>query len=137
MKLIRTTGSFPPGGYEFKDPRTGMTFNGHEANFQQQISNIIRHRQGNPKIYPPGEVGFMDRVNIANELSEFNCARLKNDPAYCMDGKIRVAAKDVGDTVGKPCPKCGEPLREKLCSTCLGRRVIGLICLKCDTEVAA
>ena len=51
MKLSRTNGPMPPGGYPFTDPRTGLRFHGMEGQFETQVRKIIEHRLANPAVY--------------------------------------------------------------------------------------
>ena len=135
IKLITRTGPLISGGFPFKDPRTGMDFNGMEGTFDDQVSKIAAHRFANPEKYPRNEVGFLDRTSIENELEAFQANRLNNSPLYFYDDSKpqgqslqQPAGKIVAD---KYCAKCGGSMAEIYCQTCSSRRVIGVKCQTC------
>ena len=131
MSLIRRTGPFPPGGYPFTDPRTGMKFNGAEATFDQQVNKIIQHRLINPKVYPPDDTQWITVPYVAAELDKFQCDRLGNDPRFCTGPAATVQYFKLA---GKFCDSCGGTLAEVLCPTCGGRKVTGWKCQICQKE---
>lgn len=134
--LIRRDGEFPPGGYAFTDPKTGQSFNGMEATFDEQVGRIIRHRRGNPNVYPPGS--NLDFASVANELDAHQCLRLGNNPRLCTDGSPVTHMSPAAPLPGAPaCPACKQPMQPRYCPTCSSRRLIGWECDKCKTVVNA
>ncbi len=133
-QLIRRQGDFPPENYKYTDPRTGKEFDGN-GGFNFTVEAILYHRRGNPKLYPPEDLKFLDFDYVAVELDTHTCARLNNSSQFCKrsDGVV-ILPKDGGETVPlkSPCPNCGGTEGvEKLCQTCAGRRVTGYSCKQC------
>lgn len=133
----------PPGGYEFVDPRTGQQFGGLDVGYAEQKKRILKHRQANPKSYPPDEPAPLTWSYIGAELQEYTCRRLNNDPKWCQDGtalaqpqEIRLRPlrqKNPAPNDGK-CPKCGTELQPRYCKVCSGLRVVGWRCGTCNEE---
>ncbi len=135
-QLIRRQGDFPPSGYIYTDPRTGMTFDGN-GGFDFTVHAIAMHRKANPKLYPPDDLKELDQDYIATLLEQYTCARLNNSSQWCKrsDGVVIMKIKEPGDviTLKVPCPNCGGTMgTERLCSTCSGRRVTGYVCNQCN-----
>lgn len=144
MPLIRTTGPFPPGGWPYADPRSGMRFPGMEQTFEEQVSKIIRHRLGNygaGKLYDPakGDEKHISTEEVTYELHEYTCQRLGYDPKFCYpkDHSQQVVLRDkfFETPNNRTCPKCNNALKDKLCPTCQGNRVIGVECPVCGWSV--
>ena len=132
MYLKTRSGGFLPGGYPFKDPRTAKTFNGMEADFHGQVHKILQHRLQNPRVYPPGEVGYLDTNSVAAELDAYQCQRLGNDANHCSDGRPLAFDPPARERQGtKECPRCQNLLIELLCPTCMSERIVGYRCAKC------
>lgn len=136
-KLKSRTSEFPPGGWSFVDIKTGMKFN--EGAFGDVVMAIIKHRQANPRVYPPEELESFDQATVANELDAFTCSRLNNNPRWCVSGEptpVDISGLEFMIMPNK-CPKCGCPQGYQiLCRTCAGRRVTGYYCADCKTLVA-
>lgn len=138
-RLIRTNGPLIPGGFQFQDRITGKTYNDHHTRFDQRVREIIRDRQANARLWTDSKV--VDTIAVAEELSEFNCARLKNNPLFCTDGLPKVngpaAVQYIPERApaGKVCRYCrGEEFEEVLCATCSGRKIIAYRCKRCRRE---
>lgn len=131
--LITRTGEFIPGGFLFQDPRTGMTFK--DGGFYSVVSQIQRHRQANPRLYPIDDGKWLDYDSICQELDDYSCLRLGNDPHWCSGGTPAPKnPKKVGYTVTMPtpCTQCGGTNgTEIVCATCGGRKVTGWKCVAC------
>lgn len=130
-RLTRRDGAMHPGGYPYTDPRTNHRFDGFDAGgFGDQVQRIIKHRLGNPKIYPPSEPQYLSFNFVADQLDEYQCQRFGGDPRYCgqtndeIERKLQLNSKGI-------CANCGGALIDKLCSTCSGGKVIGKVCSRC------
>lgn len=135
MKLISRNPPFPPGGYPYYDPRTGIRYNGLEGTFDDIMRKIQADRKRNPRVYPPDEEQgkFLDLVFIGKSLDEYTCNRLGNSTRWCTDGNGQVINRNynLGKIQLTTCPDCNVALQEKICPTCSGHRVIGYVCPKC------
>jgi Mb-OB3b family methanobactin precursor len=74
----------PPGGFQFRQPQTGWTApTPLGSTFDQTVELIIRHRLNNPRFNLS-----TDWEEVSQELETFTCARLGNDPHWCMGSSI-------------------------------------------------
>lgn len=129
--LIRTTGSFPPGGFQFVDPVTGKSYLEPNATFDTRVKQIIADRFANKRLFV--DMRFVDYEYVAKQLSEQNCQRLKGNPLFCDDGipKASHVSFTPQDYV-RTCPRCGsKDFTEEICPTCSGRKVLSRTCSKC------
>lgn len=136
-KLINRNGLFPPGGWQFKDSRTGMRFT--DGDFNDVVAAIIKHRKANPRLYPPDEIEAFDFASVANELDAHTCSRLKGDSRFCQSGDPIPVNTDGLELMLMPnsCPKCDcKTGWQNLCRTCAGKRVVSYICENCKSLVA-
>lgn len=133
MKLIRTTGPMPPGGYPFTDPRTGLRFHGMEGQFDLQVRRIIAHRLANPTVYPQSDPKWLSIEYVAGELSDYTCQRLGNNPKFCGDGSIKSNSKTFA--VAGVCGSCGGALKAMYCKTCTRQRLVGYECTQCGKKI--
>lgn len=133
MKLIFQNGNRPPGWYPYVDPRTGMKFPSG-LDFGDQVKKIQQHRLRNPEKYPPTEPKFLTKDFIADELSEYTCARVNNSPVYCFDDKRPPAQPQSIAAAGRKCDKCGGQLTDRICGTCSGYKVVGYRCESCKKD---
>lgn len=136
--LIRTNGPFPPGGYAFRDPKTGKHYQDGHTNFRDRVKQVLRDRMANPSLYDSGQL--LDD-NIAVEVSEYNCRRLNNDPRYCANGQATIAQSVSASapmvTQGKVCISCGGTLWEAIyCKTCGGKKIKGYKCVACGAKTS-
>lgn len=68
--------SFPPGGWQFRQPQTGWSAPNPISNtFDQQKINIIKHRSANPAICVRHKLST-DPATVGDELENFNRLRL-------------------------------------------------------------
>lgn len=132
MSLIRRDGPFPPGGWKFVDPRTGMKFDGMSVTFREQAKKIISHRLANPNVYLPKELQYTTLANVEDELDAYTCSRLGNNSRYCISAGPRIPTPI---PLPKVCPKCNTAMEPILCKTCGGRRIKGYHCPKCGAEI--
>lgn len=74
---LKSRRTFPPGGFYYFQPQTqfqttpGLTFD-------QAVAELIKHRLANPRFNLP-----TDTETVANELDEFTCVRIAQNPNYC------------------------------------------------------
>lgn len=137
MPLIRRTGIMPPGGYAFRDPKTGKHFT-DMLTFNDQVAAIIQHRKANVHLYTPFEFAS---ASVAEELDAYTCQRLGFDNRYCTGGDLSQNTSDTEPrkksepVTGAPCPKCGSTQWTPIyCKTCSGKRITGYACSSCGTR---
>lgn len=139
LKLRTRAGAWPPGGFPFKDPRTGKTFDAMSADLALQAKNVIAHRSANPRIYPRDEAQYFFADAVKQEIVDQICA---NRPELCTDhvgGRIEPQPIPKGVTVpsvqaGKRCYKCGGTEFDPIfCKTCSGSKVKAWLCRGCRT----
>lgn len=141
VRLKNPNGPFPPGGYSFSDPHTGMFFDGEGVDLHSQSLRVVEHRKANPKIYNPDKPEHFELARIQDEILIQVCAR---QPSWCIDDSFPdrpypytepPAKKEVVRIQGRKCIRCGsgdfEPVR---CKTCGGSRISGYRCLSCGLE---
>jgi len=73
---------FPPNGFKFYEARTGWSVAGG-LDFDQVVASIIKHRLANPKF---ANEWATDTITVADELDNYTCQRIGNDPNYCDGG---------------------------------------------------
>jgi hypothetical protein len=129
-----TASQFPPSGWPFSDPKTGMKFNGWEGTPQMQAVKIAAHRRANPKFYPDG--AGQDSNAIIQELyqQKFSSApwlfvgQPDKDPAQGQSQGATII-------IGEKCSCGSTEWIPEYCKTCSGRRVIGRKCASCGRTV--
>lgn len=125
-----------PGGYPFMDPRTGLKFDGFDAGgFGDQVHRIIKHRSLNPRHYPSDDLKWLNFEEVCIELEVYQCLRLGGDKRFCVDPDVSEAEAAKTSHATGICRFCGGELKERLCPTCSGHRVIGYQCLKCGSTL--
>lgn len=134
-------GVYPPGGFPFKDPRTGKYYEGLSNDLNSRAREIIRDRLLNPKIYPQHESQWFAMTSVIDEIILPICIAWPNycitDGKYFSTGAENAAAstpqaKYVADVL---CPQCGAGSWEKVmktptCKSC-GPRLAGWRCSNC------
>lgn len=73
---------FPPGGFQFFEPKTGWR-SSPGFTFDQVVEEIIRHRMANPRFASQWNTDF---DLVADELDTYTCVRIGMDPNYCSGG---------------------------------------------------
>jgi len=136
-KLKSRTGAFPPAGFPFTDPKTGMKFT--DGDFNDVVRRIIAHRRANPRLYPAEKFEFLNFDSVSAELDSFTCSRLGNSPNWCESGEPLTLEPAPGSPIidlPNPCYKCGNLTGyEIICPTCAGRKVFGYICASCKAPL--
>jgi hypothetical protein len=124
--------AWPPGGFPFVDPRTGMKFDAMSGNIDHKIGQVQQHRRANPTVYPNGEGTSADFIR--QEIVDYMCGR---NMSLCMEGTITSMAKPsnpaaIVQTVN--CPSCGKiDAVPTFCVTCGGNKVKYWTC-SCGTQ---
>jgi hypothetical protein len=131
LKLKTPNSGFPPGGWAFKDPRTGMSFNGMEATLDQQELKIIKHRLANPKVYSQSDINFFDRQYVRQEI--FQQLQSRSPGLFVgYEGELVRAVQFSAEPQPSGKCSCGSEMFEpQYCPTCSGRKVIGFKCTDC------
>lgn len=96
MPSIAKMNVFPPGGYQYVQPGTGMNFGGNEG-FRSQCKLILVHRKSNslPRATPD---------EVAQDLMDFTCARV---PGVCTEGSQRPLSAAQVASNNRPVRRCG------------------------------
>ncbi len=125
---------FPPGGFPYVDPKTGMRFSGFDGTVHHIAQQVSNHRRANPNLYPVGEHHWFDLNYIVQQIYEQKAGvqpwlfvgfpdqtpsathipQKTPEMGYCICG--------------------GSEVEEILCSTCGGRRVTGYKCKSCGKK---
>ncbi len=130
-----TASQFPPQGWPFTDPRTGMKFNGWEGSPPMQAVKIAAHRRANPHKWPDGE--GQDTNGIVQELYAQKFASMPwlfvgqpdKDPTY------RPNREATSVTIsGEKCSCGATEFKPVYCKTCSGKRITGYTCASCGKE---
>lgn len=131
--------TFPNGGWEFYQPQTNWWAPYPKSNtFDQQVVNIIKHRQANPAVTINHRLAT-DFASVGNELEAYTRARLNipaiapqppNPPPPQQPSAVAVAAGSTGiirvaqgsgpilEWFGSGRPAVDRPISEKRASTC-------------------
>lgn len=137
FKLLNRNGAFPPGGFKFKDPRTGLVFD--QGDFYHVVRMVIAHRSANSRIYPTNEIEFLNFDMVSIELDCYTCSRIGNDPRFCESGEPLRLQPDEGaiaEEMNKKCYRCGNKMGFPLyCKSCHGQKLSGFICASCKAPL--
>lgn len=96
--MLKRTDKFPPGGFPFFQPETGVHFK-NMTDFETQARQIAVHRRGNNLPRATLEECMVD-------LDAYTCARIGGDPKYCCSDNSKVTEQAVTRIVRK-CGGCG------------------------------
>ena len=134
LQLKNPNAGFPPGGFPFQDPKTGMIFNGYEGNAEMIAVKVSAHRQANQKLYPEGggDVG-----GIVQEIFSQKNAQMPwlfsggpDDPGMPPTAQVSASAGGPGGSC-----VCGATETDPIyCPTCGGQRITGYKCRACGAE---
>lgn len=99
---------------------------------------VIKHRFGNPVIYPQHESQHFNLQFVMQEITDAIC---RKHPSFCME-TVPVGPPSAAQTpvvvqppVNPACPACGSTeWKADYCKTCSGSRIVGYICLKCGNK---
>jgi len=136
-QLKSPTQQFPPGGFGFKDPKTGFTCNGYEGTPAMHAVKIIAHRRANPNFYPAGEAQWFDQASVVQEIYAQKAASHPHLFKGFPDVTLTPQKEHIVSRVSAPTGQCScgsSDFSEILCKTCGGRRVTGHRCNKCGKE---
>lgn len=103
MKLYSFS-PFPPGAYPYEQVFNGKIYKFPDMglNIEQQALKIQQFRAANG-------IPRSTLAETIEDLNEFTCARLGNDPKWCGDGK-RAVSKIAQRTQRRGCAGCGTRL---------------------------
>jgi hypothetical protein len=131
--LIESSG-LPPGGLIFEDPRVrGKLWNDTSAFLEDRATEVIKFRMANPEIYNPDkDRDFFDREKVKQEIVQYNYHRLGGNERWFINQEptTRKPSWFQALPTSKRCD-CGVEFEERLCTSCVGRKVIGYRCPKC------
>ena len=135
---IRSGIGMIPGGIIFRDPRVATMYWKDDHTFlPERVKEVVSFRLQNPEIYPPGEDGgkWLDPAKVSQEITDYNCQRLGNNPNFCTDGTA-VTSKNVNATKSVPpvvnkCPTCKVDMIPHYCVTCGGSKIDRYDCPVC------
>jgi hypothetical protein len=132
-------GQFPPGGWPFRDPRTGWNVAGvkaYEQDYSLLATKIIDNRKSNPHLYPPNDPKFFDHNSVVQEI--FAQKYVTNPGLFVGGTPAPIQPKKPVTTLSPTttCPKCGGTNFEPTyCPTCGGRRINGYKCKSCGSKL--
>lgn len=121
---------WPNGGFPFKDPRTGLKFDGMSADLKLQAQNVIKHRRGNPHIYPVNEQKYLDQDWVMLEIEDFMC---RQNGSICGDDPMprQREGADIKIIYPEQLCACGGEWEARFCPTCAGSKVQKFVCKQC------
>jgi hypothetical protein len=129
-QVLKPSIGWPPGGFPFKDARTGKNFEGMSADLDLQVLNVIQHRKANPSFYPSTETSAFEPANIRQQIIDYMCLLR---PHLCGGPEIDRTYQAPVPT--DKCPKCGSDKAEPVfCRTCGGQKITGWKCVSCGAE---
>lgn len=132
MMTIRTNTGLMPGGIIYQDPRTPTAKWMDDHTFlDERTAQVIAFRAANPIIYPEAE--WTNPAFVRQQIVDYNCQRIGNDPNYCQEVTPRAAVSAVA-VAARICPDCNVEIVPKYCPTCSGRRITGYECPTCKKE---
>jgi hypothetical protein len=132
MMTLRSNTGFPSGGIIYEDPRTPTAkwLDDHTA-VDDRAREIIVFRLANPSIYP--EPAWTDFNFVRQQVVDYNCQRLGNDPNYCLEVKPKGGSAPA-TVAARLCPDCNIEIVPDFCPTCSGKRITGYHCPTCKKE---
>jgi len=80
--MLKSRSTFPPGGFQYFQAQTGWRLPAMQ-DFNTAVGLIQAHRRQNPRFGLP-----TDFDEIADELDNYQCAILNNDPNWCMSAEV-------------------------------------------------
>jgi len=135
---LKSTQVFPPGGFCFKDERTGYEVKS-SACFEQApeglAAKIIRVRRANPHKYPGSEAHWFDVNSVVQEIYAFK-QRTNPELFTNYEGGLHVPmVNNNSNTVsvsGVTCKFCNSADVEGIkCLTCGGTKIKSYKCKTC------
>lgn len=122
----------PPGGIIYEDPRIqSAKWTDDHTFLDERTSEVIKFRAANPNIYPEPE--WTQTAFVRQQITDFNCQRLGNNPSYCLEERTLKSVPFV-PRAARLCPDCSVEIVPKYCPSCAGKRLIGYECPTCKKE---
>lgn len=139
LRLKNPNAQFPPGGWPFKDERTGFKVGEYEGTPEMQAEKVIKNRRANPHLYPAAEGHWFSRDAVVQEIYR---NKFKTH-AYLFAGRPDKTASSVLSPPRKQIEQaasicaCGANYFEPVyCPTCSGKRIKSYKCRKCGATKA-
>jgi hypothetical protein len=129
MTMIRNNVGLLPGGFIYTDPKTGYKWDDTHSFLEDRVKQVLQHRLGNPTIFT--DALWLGAGFISQQIQDYNCGRLGNDPSYCYDANPPVV-KSLG--TAKKCTDCGVDLNPVMCKSCGGSKINGYSCPSCGKQ---
>lgn len=125
---------FPPSGWPYRDPKTGMDFNGYQGSPQIIAVKIAEHRRANPKFYPGNEGQNVESIVQEIYAAKFAVApwMFKGQPDRNPVYQSATQSQPSNERVNGAACSCGSTEYIPVyCPTCSGRRITGRKCASC------
>lgn len=102
--ILKSTDDFPPGGWIYFEPKLNWSMPSPMQPFNLCVKDMQTIRSQNlfAGLSP-------EAADCAKDLGAYTCARLRNDPHYCIDeaSPVGSAISIQRNDLGKPCRTCG------------------------------
>jgi hypothetical protein len=125
-----------PGGIRFQDPRIpSMRWTDDHTWPEERATEVIIFRLANPKVYPPSESKWFDKQSVIQEIVDYNCQRLGNNPNFCTDSTATMKNVNATNSVLPHVEKCtcGANMIQRM-SGCCGYAT-GWNCPQCNRVI--
>lgn len=120
---------WPPGGYPFKDGKTGKNFDPMAGDITERVRQVQAYRRANPHIFT--DQNELDSSGIRTEIIAYICT---HNPSICV-GDIVAALPNPEAPRSPKCPKCSATdATPKYCPTCGGSKIDYYTCNQCQTK---
>jgi predicted RNA-binding Zn-ribbon protein involved in translation (DUF1610 family) len=124
---------FPPNGYPFQDPRTGLKFDAMSGGLDDRVTQVIKHRRANPNIYPQTDPKYLDVDWVRLEIIDYICQQV---PSNCNNGIVPKPVINVIELPTTPCPSCGQvSWSAAFCRTCGSGKISSYKCMNCGAKI--
>ena len=130
LQLKNPNDQFPPGGFGFTDPKTGLRFNGYEGTVEMTANKVADHRRANPNLYDARQISIegIKQEILAQKYAEMPWLFVGYKGHAPTMPSVR-ATPEMPD-LGRCICGCSE-IEPIYCSVCSGRRITGFKCKAC------
>lgn len=115
-----------------------MEWSGMQQGLLGRAREVIKHRFGNPVIYPQHESQHFNLQFVMQEITDAIC---RKHPSFCMETvpvgpPSATAPQPIQQPVSIPaCSACGATdWQPTYCATCGGQKIDGYKCKKCGNK---